>query len=183
MPAPITITSSRAAVNGPLENEVVNYPVLLAGIQAVANRSEWNKTSLFVAGNSSIAGTGSYPAETTWTTVNRSGIDASFTLSVNTGDIVFVRASGDWQPQAVDSYFAVRLYDGTNVLDHDTAYNGAAWSANTIRHFKLDTVYIAASSGSVTFSLQTQRGANVMTVTQATGRLSMGYIHAKLGAA
>ena len=184
MPSNLTITSNRLAVSAPDESDIYNWPLIRAAIQSVAGRSEWNKTDLVVAGTVNIAATGDYPSTTSWTTLSRSAVNAEIQLTVNTGDIVELVASGSCSFSAADSSYALRIFDGTNQLAGQGMVKGAAWTAGESVPWSMQTFWVAAAPGTVTFSLQGIRSATPVNVTEMTsGKLVFGYKHTKKGAA
>lgn len=184
MPSNLTITSNRLAVSAPDENEVYNWPLIRAAIQSVAGRAEWNKTDLVVAGTLNIAATGDYPSSTSWTTLSRSAVNAEIQLTVAVGDIVKLYASGSCSFSAADSSYGLRIYDGTNQLTGQGFVKGAAWTAGECIPWSMQTVWVAASAGTVTFSLQGIRSATPVNITEFTsGKLVFAYEHIKKGAA
>ena len=184
MPSNLTITSNRLAVSAPDESDIYNWPLIRAAIQSVAGRAEWNKTDLVVGGTVNIASTGDYPATTSFTTLSRSAVNAEIQLTVDTGDLVELFASGSCSFSAADSPYVVRIYDGTNMLAGQELVKGSAWAAGESRAWSMHTLWTAAAPGTVTFSLQGKRSATPVIVTEGTsGKLVFGFKHTKKGAA
>lgn len=184
MPTNMTFTASRTTVQSPVGADPAALSGLVSMAQGIGNMVAWNKESLIVAGNTTVAATGDYPYTTSFATLTRTAVAAEHALTLAIDDIVFLFASGSVAFSAASDDYRLRLYNGSADLAGIRFEKATAWSSGECVPWSMQAVYVATGAGAMTFSLQGRSGAAAITAIEgSTGKLVFGYVHVKKGTA
>ena len=184
MPTSMTVTAGRDAITKPQGSDVISLTAINNMVNAVANRSEWNKASMIVASTKSLnMGGNDYPDTTSYAVVqDTTPVQATFTLTLAIGDVVTLSSNGSISFNgAVNSSYQLQWWDGSALITEIDLNKAGSWTVGETRAFSLGATYVATSAGSKTFSLRGKRTGS--SATPQGGTLQVACMHFKIGAA